>query len=311
MRHASLFVGTGILGLAIAWGCGGSGSGIDTSGTGTSGGNPEAGASSSGGGQLLAGDIPCDVAQIIAKSCTTSCHTEPPLGGAKVPLTKRAHFLAPSPTDSSKNVGQMSVQRMKDTKRPMPPDGMLPDSDVAILQAWVDKGMPDGQCATPPEIGKSPYDTPKDVCTSDTFWTRGEIESNDMFPGQACNKCHTARRRPTITSFGGTVYPTAHEKDDCYGGSSVVGSKVVVTDVNGAQLFEMKVTNSSGNFSRRGTFAMPAEGVRVKVVGPDGVKQRVMSEPIKNGDCNLCHTMEGTNDGTPGTPNAPGRVLLP
>jgi hypothetical protein len=307
MRSWTTFLGAGVLGVAIAVGCG-TGGGVDTSGVGAS--------SSSGGeagvaptGATLAGDIPCDVAEIMSRSCT-SCHTDPPNGGAKVPLTKRAHFLAPAVTDASKNVGVLSVERMKDTRKPMPPDGVLPASDVAIVEKWVAAGMPDGQCASPPGLGKSPYDTPRDICTSDTFWTRGEAESADMLPGEVCNDCHVKRRHPNISSIGGTVYPTAHEKDKCNGGPSVAGAEVVFTDVDGKELRRTKVRSPSGNFYEKpSVFTLPAAGAKVYV--EQAGKKRHMSAVVKDGDCNKCHTMDGSGADASDPNKAPGRIMLP
>ena len=100
--------------------------------------------------------------------------------------------------------------------------------------------------------------------------------------------------------IGGTVYPTAHEPNDCDGvNGSTDGATVVITDSTGAT-FTLNV-NSAGNFyeSRSTTIVMPFQA---KVV--QGGKERAMATPQSTGDCNACHTEAGTN-------NAPGRIMLP
>lgn len=137
------------------------------------------------------------------------------------------------------------------------------------------------------------FNTPT-VCTSATQWTRGDRGSFSMHPGVACIACHDANRGPSF-SIGGTVYPSAHEPDDCNG---IKGpAQVVITDAMG------KVTtlavNAAGTFYSAADIALP---FRAKVVA--GGKERVMVTPQKDGDCNSCHTEKGSNA-------APGRIVSP
>jgi hypothetical protein len=115
-----------------------------------------------------------------------------------------------------------------------------------------------------------------------------------MHPGDACVTCHTMRGGPAYT-VAGTVYPTAHEPNDCNGVSGVV--TVVVTDGNNA------ITNipvsSVGNFSSRAAIVAPFH-----VMVTNGTKTRVMAGSLTAGDCNSCHTVAGAN-------GAPGRVMAP
>lgn len=99
--------------------------------------------------------------------------------------------------------------------------------------------------------------------------------------------------------IGGTVYPTAHEPDDCNGasGSSLGGASVIITGANGATL--TLPVNSVGNFYTGQSVAVP---FTAKVVVGNAV--RAMVTPQTNGDCNSCHTESGAN-------NAPGRIMLP
>jgi hypothetical protein len=99
---------------------------------------------------------------------------------------------------------------------------------------------------------------------------------------------------PTYT-VAGTVYPTAHEPNDCNGVTG--GLTVVVTDANGV-VRNINV-NNAGNFSLSGQVKPP---FKVKVT--NGAKERVMVGPLTAGDCNSCHTVTGVN-------GAPGRVMAP
>ena len=51
-------------------------------------------------------------------------------------------------------------------------------------------------------------------CTSGNDWSSGEGPT--MRPGEACISCHSASGGPRL-AVAGTVYPTAHEPDDCDG----------------------------------------------------------------------------------------------
>lgn len=138
-----------------------------------------------------------------------------------------------------------------------------------------------------------PYATPV-VCTSGTKWTRGDRGSQSMHPGVACIDCHDKNFGPTLT-IAGTVYPTAHEPDDCNGVNGTV--KIVITDANN-KTFTL-TANSAGNFYTQSDIAMP---FKAKVVS--GTKERAMTASQTTGDCNSCHTVAGTQD-------APGRIMAP
>jgi hypothetical protein len=138
-----------------------------------------------------------------------------------------------------------------------------------------------------------PFSTPV-VCTSNVRWTRGDRGSRYMHPGGACETCHTTH--PDAPTFGaaGTVYPTAHEPNDCDG---IAGVTVIITDANGSVI--TLTTNSAGNFYFESPIAMP---LRAKVISNG--QTREMLEPQMTGDCNSCHTVDGNNA-------APGRILMP
>jgi hypothetical protein len=215
-----------------------------------------------------------------------------------------ADLTAMSKGYPTQTIAQRALVRMQATTSPMPPAPASPATagEIATLQTWVSAGTPTGSWA-PPDAGAgtdggagNPYDTPT-VCSSMTTWTSGNQGSASMNPGQACIACHSKSDGPTF-GIAGTVYPTAHEPNNCNGspGSSTAGATIVVVDANNKTI--TVPVNSVGNFSY-GTVAKP---YRAKVVF--GGKERVMSAAQTNGDCNGCHTETGAS-------SAPGRIMLP
>lgn len=152
--------------------------------------------------------------------------------------------------------------------------------------------------ASEPTTGTAPTD-----CSSDRYWTLGEAESPRMHPGAACLACHAKVVGEDIQgrfAIAGTVYPTAHEVDDCDGAPGPE-LKVVINAADGEELTLM--VNESGNFMfdqlELGSVAFP---IQAKVVRGSDV--RAMATPQMTGDCNSCHTAAGQK-------GAPGRILAP
>ncbi|MBK6691425.1 MAG: hypothetical protein IPG50_04375 [Myxococcales bacterium] len=130
-------------------------------------------------------------------------------------------------------------------------------------------------------------------------------EGDDMAPGGACVDCHTKKNeRKVLFTAAGTVFPFGHEADNCKGSNGLrVGMKVVITGADGA-VIELPV-NRVGNFSTMKAIKKP---YRAKVVVGD--QERIMETEQTNGDCNACHTAEGTTTTKGGDP-APGRIVEP
>ena len=251
-----------------------------------------------GAGTGAATGLPCDVQQLLENRCI-GCH----LGPSPPALLSYGDLLKPS-SDPAKTLAQRSLERMKSTASPMPPaPAVVPTSaEVATMEAWVTGGTRMGTVCTPPpgdagagDAGTvaNPYSTPT-VCTSNKTWNNGNEGSSAMRPGGACITCHTMRGGPAYT-IAGTVYPTAHEPNDCNGLNGAV--TVVVTDANG--VVTNVTTNGVGNFFSRANIAAP---FHVKLV--NGAKIRAMAGALTAGDCNSCHTLAGVN-------GAPGRVMAP
>ncbi len=257
------------------------------------------------GGTTTAADLPCDLAKALERCF--SCHGSTPLGDAKVSLNSYAALTAKSPTDPSLTVAQHAIVRMKDAAKPMPPSPSSPatTAEIDTLQKWIDAGMPKGDCGAAPDPFAQP---PK--CTSGATYTGGDRGKGDMYPGQACIACHLKEREGQALWLGGTVYPSAHEPNDCIAKITDSPVQVVITDSNSPpKTYTLTASPASGNFRLPKTsatgFKMP---YTAKVVYQG--RERVMVKPQTDGDCNGCHSAAGTAV-PPSTDKAPGRILLP
>lgn len=244
--------------------------------------SPDGGNGSGPGGGA---GLPCDV-QAVLSNCT-SCHGSPPSNGVPMPLVTYSDLIASSPMGGT--YAQRAYLRMTSATNPMPPApaAPLPASDIATFKAWLDAGMPAGDCGVDPL-------TAAPVCTSNSYWTGGDHESPRMHPGDACIACHAREGDAPQFTIAGTVYATGHEPAECNGTSQ---AQVVITDKNGQSI--TLVPNSAGNFYGAAPLAFP---ITAKVVA--GGRERAMQTPQSSGDCNSCHTQDGTM-------MAPGRVTLP
>jgi hypothetical protein len=152
------------------------------------------------------------------------------------------------------------------------------------------------------ETMNTDYGTPP-ACTSGKMWSSGTAGSQLMEPGQACISCHSKGDGPAFY-VAGTVYPTAHEPNNCDGKS---GISVVITDSKG-QVFTLP-TNAAGNFAcgAKARVGLPAcagftAPYSAKVVSNGVVRH--MTAMQTSGDCNSCHTENGAK-------SAPGRIMAP
>ena len=276
-------------------------------------GSEEARSADGGPGVPAAEGLPCDVAKVLATSCT-SCHGMRPKAGAPNALVTYDDLVAKSEDDPSRTVAEVSLERMKSTTKPMPPDGPLAAADVTAFERWVTAGAPKATCATsaapdaggpgmpPPGASDGGVGAPKDgggapaptVCTSGTSWVKGTPASALMLPGKACIACHSATGGPSLT-IAGTVYPTLHEPDSCNGASGG-GLTVLLIDATGKS--HTMPVNAAGNFTRVTSIPMPYKAMIV-----DGTKTREMKTAQTDGDCNGCHSEQGNH--------SPGRIMAP
>lgn len=270
------------------------------------------GTSEGGDDGAVASGLPCEIDDFLAARCR-GCHVA---GGAgPMPLVTRDDLLAPALVDPQLRTVDRMLERMTSATSPMPPAPGTPSSndEVVMLQAWVADGTPVGECdvgGTDDTAGDDGGENPFDVeprCSSGTYWDDDDHESPLMHPGAACITCHDAERAddpddddiPDLL-VGGTVYPTAHEPTDCNGDSGVT---VIVESMATGARAEI-TTNSAGNaVLHRSQAPVGLEApFLVKLVRGD--VERVMPIPAPSGNCNSCHTQNGTM-------GAPGRIVSP
>lgn len=252
--------------------------------------------------------LPCDVASLLTTSCA-ECHGAHLENGAPNRLLSYEDLTAPSEGDPSQTVAEVSLARMKSTKRPMPPDAKLGADRIAVLETWIKSGMPRGTCneddastgtpkkdasapATDGGVDAAPPQT--SVCTSGSFYSSDAGVGPLMAPGKTCLACHAATGAKTFF-VAGTVYPTLHEPNNC-NGSSAANLNVVLIDANGVS--HTVPVNAAGNFVRVTSFPLPYRALVVR-----GTSVREMKTPQTDGDCNGCHSEWGNK--------SPGRVMAP
>lgn len=247
------------------------------------------------------GDLPCDIASLVVTRCIVCHGVEPTIDAHS--LLSAADFRAASDVDPSRQVGAIAIERMRGTdldRMPPAPGAAVPEADIATFEAWVNAGMPSGSCGV-----ADPFDVPPQ-CTSGSRWLFGERESANMEPGQACIACHTRRRLRLSLSLAGTIYPTAHEPDDC--NAALDGPITVeVTDAAG-QVLTLSPT-PVGNFGTTTHVTFP---ITARAISPRGYYE--MTTAVNSGDCNGCHTQDGTSTEPAGDPPpvpAPGRIIAP
>jgi predicted CxxxxCH...CXXCH cytochrome family protein len=81
----------------------------------------------------------CEVKKLLTVKCQT-CHTDPPQGGAAVPLMTVTQMLAWSPTQPTKTIAQVALERMQDALNPMPPanfNNAATADEIQAFEAWV------------------------------------------------------------------------------------------------------------------------------------------------------------------------------
>jgi hypothetical protein len=269
------------------------------------------------------GMMPADVADVLRLRCQP-CHGNPPIPAVPGSLITEDDFLRPAKTDPTRTMAELALVRITTTvdkmRMPPPPASPLIAAERQVLQRWLEAGMPLVGCAVDPvpplpdggalRPDSGPADArPADArfdpfavaatCTSGSMYSGGT--GSRMRPGENCMRCHGRSAR--TFAFAGTVYPSAHEPDRCYGAD--VAAQVVVIDGNGQSITAS--VNSAGNFFLRGSITPP---LKAKVVFMG--RERVMIGAVPSGACNGCHTQFGTTTiMSPTAMKAPGRILLP
>ncbi len=272
-----------------------------------------AGAVGSGGATSGGNGLSCEVNRILQNNCMT-CHGVQP---ALSLLSSRDALLKQSTEQPNLRVIDVALSRIQQTAAlPMPPApaARLPASDVAIISQWVSSGAPAETCGSMGAGGSgsggsagasgaggasgsggsggsggavtNPYTI---VCTSMKTWSGGN--GQDMRPGNDCTSCHSFK-------IAGTVYPTAHEPNNC-DGTATGGVKVLITGADGATL-TLTPSGTSGSFYSNSSVKAPYS---VKLTDSAG-RTRQMVAHQSAGNCNNCHSPDGSN-------GAPGRIMAP
>jgi predicted CxxxxCH...CXXCH cytochrome family protein len=81
----------------------------------------------------------CEVKTLLTTKCQV-CHSNPPAGGALVPLMTVADMLQWSTVDKNKSVAQVSLERMQQIQTPMPPSNFnnpATDAEIQAFDAWI------------------------------------------------------------------------------------------------------------------------------------------------------------------------------
>lgn len=172
----------------------------------------------------------------------------------------------------------------------------------ASIDPGVDAAVPGEDAFVPGEDAFVPLDDAGDplnappACTSGRRWAFGNAGSALMNPGLACIACHDTEPRAPGFTAAGTVYPTGHEPDLC----NAPGEQAAVIELHDATgRVAMVSPNSAGNFYYQGALTLPLTA-SIHYMG----RTREMTTPATSGDCNSCHTQDGTM-------SAPGRITLP
>lgn len=271
--------------------------------------------------------IPCDVESVLENRCL-GCHGATDPKGP--PLLKYEDFTAKSTKDPAKTRGQLAAELMKSKEMPKAP-GVALDAEIATVDAWVTGGMAksteacttaaaDAGTTSGADSGTADAGATGTTCLSGKT-TSGETGKGEMHPGRACLDCHQKNGGPAFL-FAGTVFDGLHQPDECYGSTEPV--KVTITGKRGPGIgggggggksnVYVTTLNAAGNFF---VTQDDLDAADVKLNPPyaitltqPGKPARRMNTRIPSGDCNGCHTVDGTA-GVQGLGKPPGRIVSP
>lgn len=102
-----------------------------------------------------AASLPCDVDEVLARTCR-SCHAAPPKFGAPMPLLTLEDLRAAAKSEPGKSVFTKVGERIHDAASPMPPGAKLSAADMAVLDRWVAGGAQPGDGAACADAGAPP-----------------------------------------------------------------------------------------------------------------------------------------------------------
>jgi hypothetical protein len=255
------------------------------------GGSPTTKPASGGMGTGSSTDLPCDVATYLAAKCT-SCHGDPPLPTALAGLVTYADLKATSKEDPAKNEAELSVVRMKDAAKPMPPGALPSAADVAILENWVNAGYPMGSCGEAGVPVAKPAvsvfkDAPPFTARMGQVIGTNEVREHDGYEKKNCmgSGCHGARGDGPSLNFGGTLYDKS--------GNPLAGAEVRLVDTSGTVFTAYSASN--GTFYSRMQHTDAGVPITWKAPAQVGVRNAAAAVDMltgleaSGGACNSCH----------------------
>lgn len=256
---------------------------------------PDEGACSSTGSGL-----PAAVQAMLVARCQ-SCHGSSP--SSPMSLLNHADLVAAARSDANRSVAELVLERIQSADRPMPPGSgvSVPSEEIEAFRSWLTAGMPreEGEACSEADGGSTTPPAAETVCSSNQHWDSGRKGAR-MNPGRACISCHEREEDDPVVWLGGTVYPTFHEPDLCYG-ADASDAKVIITQADDSEIV-LSLTDT-GNFSISAEDA-PALRFPIRARVEWQGRVRAMNTPQESADCNGCHTERGAN-------GAPGRIALP
>jgi hypothetical protein len=167
-----------------------------------------------------------------------------------------------------------------------PPSAEFTDSGNATGSGGKTGGLEGQGSGGQGSLPDDPFDAAP-VCTSNTRWTGDDEESPQMNPGEACISCHTSEDEGPRLTIAGTLYPSAHEPNDCNGQQGSASVYIEITDAEN-RVFRL-TPNSAGNFLLEDPddFAFPystAATLRMARTAPQGASL-FHSHTRTNKDC--------------------------
>jgi mono/diheme cytochrome c family protein len=133
----------------------------DPAATGGAGGAAGGGGAGGGAGTAIASGLPCGVERVLRERCQ-ECHGEKPAFGAPSPLVTYDDLNQKAVTEPSRDIYTVMQERLRSATKPMPPPSRprLTVEELAVIDAWLDEGLPrstDVACPAPePKENKPP-----------------------------------------------------------------------------------------------------------------------------------------------------------
>jgi hypothetical protein len=218
------------------------------------------------------------------------------LPSALAGLVTYADLKATSKEDPTKNEAELSVVRMKDAAKPMPPGALPSAADVAILENWINAGYPKGSCGDAGVPMAKPAvsvfkDAPAFTARMGQVIGTTEVREHDGYEKKNCmnSGCHGTRGDGPSLNFGGTLYDKS--------GNPLGGAEVRLVDTDGTVFTAYSASNGTFYSRMQHTDAgMPITWKAPAHVGARNANAAVdmlTALDATGGACNSCHCTSG------------------